>query len=114
MKQVADTRKDQALMQQISLCKQDGPCKSDLHSLRVWLGSTTGNDHSLGGPGDEVWTLYDGEKRSKYEDDFMVLSSRHVEIDRFERWIGDTLLDIYHHCVAKRFVKVCRDIRLWE
>ena len=41
------------------------------------------------------------------ENDFLVLSSRHSNRDRFERWTGDTLLRAYHRLIGQR-LKVSR------
>ena len=88
-----------ALLQQIEISKQDRPSKHDLSLLRSWLDLGEGNDCSLRGPGSDVWAG-DGRTRET-ETDFLVLSSKHRNRDRFERWTGDTLLGIYHHLISR-------------
>lgn len=98
--------KDNALLQQIEICKQDGPTHHDLSLFRSWLIRARGNDCSLRGPGSDVWKV--GERRLRdTENDFLILSSKHGNRDRFERWAGDTLLRVYHRLIGRRF-KVSR------
>lgn len=94
--------KNNALLQQIQICKQDGPSKHDLSLFRSWLGRATGNDYSLRGPGSDVWKVAEGRLRDT-ENDFLVLSPKHRNRDRFERWVGDTLLRVYHRLIGQRF-----------
>ena len=98
--------KNNALLQQIKICKQDGPSEHDLSILRSWLDCPKGNNCSLRGPGWDVWKAREGQLRDT-ENDFLVLSSKHSNRDRFERWTGDTLLQVYHRHIGRRF-KVSR------
>ena len=104
--EILTSSKYNALLQQIKICKQDGPSKHDLNLLQSWLGRAKGNDHSLRGPGSDVWKVGEGRLRDT-ESDFLVLSSRHRNQDRFERWTGETLLRVYHRLIGRRF-KVSR------
>ena len=97
-----------ALLQQIEICKQDGPSKHDLSFFRSWLHRAKGNDCSLRGPGWDVWEVSEGGLRNA-ENDFLAVSSIHSRRDRFERWIGDTVLLVYHRLVGQYF-KVSRNI----
>ena len=101
--------KNNALLQQIQICKQDGPSEHDLSFLRSWLSRTNGNSCSLRGPGSDVWNVSEGRLRDT-ENDFLVLSSRHSKRDRFERWAGDIFLRVYHRFIGQRF-KVSRFLR---
>ncbi|KAM0803918.1 hypothetical protein BDR22DRAFT_886215 [Usnea florida] len=103
-KLLADVPKNNALLQHIEISKLDGPSKHDLSLLRNWLGRATGNDCSLRGPGSDVWKVGEGRFRNT-ENDFLVLSSKHCNRDLFERWIGDTLLRVYHRFVGERLKK---------
>ena len=94
--------KDTALLQQIEICKQDGPSKHDLSFFRRWLIRANGNACSLRGPGSDVWEVSEG-RPGDVENDFLVLSAKHSNRDRFERWIGDTLLRVYHRIIGQRF-----------
>ena len=93
--------KDNALLQQIEICKQDGPSKHNLGFLRSWLDSVKGNDCSLRGPGSNVWDVGEAPLRDT-ENDFLVLSLKHSNRDRFERWMGETLLQFYHRFIGRR------------
>ena len=88
-------------MQQIEICKQQGPSAHDLKLLRKWLKSADGNGSALRGSGWNAW-----EAQNNMELDFLVLSG-HGERDRFERWVGDKLLSILHRLRRQRF-KVCQ------
>ena len=99
-------RKNNALLQQIEICKQDGPSEHDLRILRNWLQRPKGNQSSLRGPGCDVWEASEGRLRDS-ENDFLVLSPKHRKRDRFERWAGDTFLRVYHRLIGRRF-KVSR------
>ena len=105
MKIGTDFSKNNALLQQIKICKQSGPSEHDLRLLRSWLGRAKGNACSLRGPGSDVWEVSEGRLRDT-ESDFLVLSSKHSKKDRFENWVGTTLLRIYHRLIGKRF-KAC-------
>ena len=98
--------KNNALLQQIEICKQEGPSEHDLSFLRSWLSRTKGNSCSLRGPGSDVWNVSEGRLRDT-ENDFLVLSSRHSKRDRFERWTGDTFLRVYHRFIGQRFKVSC-------
>jgi hypothetical protein len=89
-------------MQQIEICKQDGPTKHDFRLLQSWLASPEGNESSLRGPGWNVWEKREGRLRDT-ENDYLVMSSKHRNRDRFERWAGDTLLGLYHRLIGQRF-----------
>ncbi len=89
-------------MQQIEICKHDGPSNHDLRSLRGWLNSPEGNNSALRGSGCDTWET-DGRLDRDTEKDFVVLSSKHRQRDRFERWAGDTLLGVFHRLVGKHF-----------
>ncbi len=93
---------DQALLQQIELCKQDGPSKHDMSLLRDWLIKDEGNDGALNGPGCCAWSISE-DQGFHSRNDFVVLSSTHKNRDRFERWTGDTVLGVYHRFVARHF-----------
>jgi len=97
--------KDQALLQQIEISKQDGPTERDLRVLRNWLITADGNDSALVGPGAAAWHIRD-EQSFHCENDFVVFSAAHRYRDRFERWTGDTVLGKYHRFIARHF-KVC-------
>ena len=89
-------------MQQIELCKQDGPSKHDLGLLRYWLASKKGNFSDLKGPGAFAWGTTEDQSVDA-ENDFVALSAEHKSRDRFERWAGETLLGVYHRLVVRRF-----------
>ena len=93
-------------MQQIEICKQDGPSKHDLGLLRGWLVSPEGNDSSLRGPGWDAWEKDEGRLRDT-EHDYVALSSKHKSRDRFERWTGDALIGFYHRLIGRRFRVGC-------
>ncbi len=95
-----------ALMQQIEICKQQGPSAHDMKLLQDWLKSADGNKSALRGCGWNAWEVQNRCGRNT-EVDFLVLSSKHRERDRFERWAGDKLLSIFHRLIGKRF-KVCQ------
>ena len=95
---------NRALLQQIEICKQDGPSRHDLRLLRGWLVSADGNDCSLEGPGWDAWIGDEGSSGDQdSENDYVVLSSKHGNRDRFERWAGDSLLGLYHRLVGRHF-----------
>ena len=102
---VTNVAKDNALLQQIELCKQSGPSEHDLGQLRLWLHKERGNNSALRGPGSRIWET-EGNPDIDAENDFVVLSSKHRDRDHFERWTGDTFLGKYHRFIAKHFV-VC-------
>ncbi|KAL8827199.1 MAG: hypothetical protein Q9191_003333 [Dirinaria sp. TL-2023a] len=52
------------LVQQIKICKQDGPSKHDLNILQDWLVSAEGNESSLRGPG---WDAWEKEQRGLWD-----------------------------------------------
>ena len=92
-------------MQQIELSKQSGPSQHDLCLLRDWLNGTNGvegNQASLRGSGCQAWKPGAGGLIDT-ENDYVVLSSKHKNRDRFERWAGDTLLGIYHRLIGCHF-----------
>ena len=99
---VTEISKNNALLQHIEISKQEGPSKHDLALLRSWLGRSSGNGSSLRGPGSDVWKLGEGRLKDT-ENDLLVLSSKHSTRDRFECWVGDTLLRVYHRFVGRRF-----------
>lgn len=90
---------DNALMQQIEFSKQVGPSNHDLKLLRHWLTSTDGNESALRGPGWNAWEK--GPETKVQESEYIVLSSKHRNTDRFERWTGDTLLGLYHRLIGR-------------
>ena len=55
-----------------------------------------------------MWEASEGRLRDT-ENDFLVLSSKHRNRDRFERWAGDTFLRVYHRLIGRRF-KVSRSL----
>ena len=87
-------------MQQIEIWKQDGPSNHDLKLLREWLTSADGNESSLRGPGWNTWEK--GQELRNAKNEYVVLSSKHQNRDRFERWTGDTLLGLYHRVIGRR------------
>ncbi|KAK0509175.1 hypothetical protein JMJ35_008546 [Cladonia borealis] len=91
-----------ALMQQIEISKQQGPSAHDMKLLREWLKSSDGNNSALRGYGWDAWEVQNRRDRNT-EVDFLVLSSKHRQRDRFERWTGDKLLSIFHRLLGKRF-----------
>ena len=97
-----------ALLQQIEICKQSGPSEHDVSFLRSWLNRIGGNSSSLRGPGSDVWEVSEGRLRDT-ENDYLVLSPKHRNRDRFERWAGDTFLRVYHRFIGRHF-KVSRRI----
>ena len=99
-------RTNQALVQQIKICKQDSPSKRDLNILKDWLVSAQGNESSLRGPGWDAWEKGKGGLWDT-ENDYVVMSSKHMRRDRFERWFGDTLLGLYHRLIGRRFTVSC-------
>ena len=88
------------MLQQLEICKHGGPSKHDLDLLRTWLVSAEGNGSSLRGPGWDIWEKAQGRLRDS-ETDYLVLSSKHRNKDRFERWVGDTLLGVYHRLIGR-------------
>lgn len=92
-------------MQQIEICKQDGPGEHDLGLLRRWLCSDEGNGSSLEGPGWNAWDAVPGNDQNR-DRDFVVLSSKHRHRDWFERWIGDSLLKTYHRFFGRHHKRV--------
>ena len=97
-----DDRTNHALLQQIEICKHGGPSKHDLDLLRTWLISAEGNASSLRGPGWDIWEKPQEQLRNS-ETDYLVLSTKHRNKDRFERWVGDNLLGVYHRLIGRRF-----------
>ena len=93
--------KDRALLEQVELCKQENASKHDFKLLLHWLASSRGNRSCLRGPGCDVWNTNHGEDTNAHND-FLVLSSKHGNRDRFERWAGDTFLSLYHRLLGQR------------
>ena len=48
-----------------------------------------------------MWEASEGRLRDT-ENDFLVLSSKHRKRDRFERWVGDRFLRVYHRLIGWR------------
>lgn len=87
-------------MRQFEICKHEGPSNHDLRFLRGWLMGTDGNNSALRGRGCDTWDI--GNRQSWDSDkDFLALSSKHRQRDRFERWAGDTLLGVYHRLIGR-------------
>lgn len=49
-----------------------------------------------------MWSKGDGFGGDKSED-FLVLSSKRIFRDNFERWAGDTVLGLFHRFVGRHF-----------
>ena len=87
--------------------KHKGPSNHDFTLFQTWLKDTKGNNSSLRGCGWDVWEKDEGLSQGDFKHEFVALSSRHSERDRFERWAGDTLLGVFHQIIGQRF-KVCK------